>query len=114
MRGGGTGLTIALGLVGAGAGFVLGEFLLPVGRGLFVAPASALVGVILARALWSTRPRPAPPPAVPEGCAGPARRPLEGAGPIQVRRDARRPADGPRRSRDKGKGKAKSKGRSGR
>ena len=107
MRGGGVGLSIALGLVGAVAGFVLGELFLPAGRGLFVAPASALVGVILARALWITRPRPAPPTA-PGGRDGPDEGLAAGYRPAERRREARRPVDGPRRSRNRGKGKGRS------
>lgn len=105
MRGGGIGLTIALGLVGASAGFILGELLLPVGRGLFVAPASALVGVLLARALWITRSRPDPPSA-PVGRTELAAGPVQGAHPSDRRRDARGPADEPRRPRTKGKGRS--------
>jgi hypothetical protein len=100
------GLSIALGLVGAIAGFVLGELFLPAGRGLFVAPASALVGVILARALWITRPRPAQPGPIRRD--GPDEGLAAGARPVERRREARRPADGPRRSRTRGKGKGRS------
>ena len=62
----GIALFVGLGLVGAVSGFILGELSLGSGRGLTVAPLSALVGVVLAAALWKTRPRTAsevPPPA---------------------------------------------------
>ena len=62
----GVALFVGLGLIGAVSGFVLGELSLGSGRGLTVAPLSALVGLLLAAALWKTRPRTVgavPPPA---------------------------------------------------
>ena len=59
-------LFVGLGLIGAISGYILGELSLGSGRGLTVAPLSALVGLLLATALWKTRPRTVsvePPPA---------------------------------------------------
>ena len=53
---GGLGLFSGLALVGAISGFVLGELFLGRGNGLYVAPVSAVVGLLLAWALWHTRP----------------------------------------------------------
>lgn len=50
-------LFTALILIGAISGFALGELFLGRGMGIYVAPLSALVGLVLAWALWSTRPR---------------------------------------------------------
>ena len=62
----GIALFVGLGLIGAVSGLILGELYLGRGRGLTVAPLSALVGLLLAGSLWKTRPRPVnaePPPA---------------------------------------------------
>ena len=53
----GIALFVGLGLVGAVSGYILGELSLGSGRGVTVAPLSALVGLLLAAALWKTRPR---------------------------------------------------------
>lgn len=55
-----------LAIIGALSGYLLGELVLGSGNGLYVAPVAAVVGLLLAWALWSTRgrgeslPRPAP------------------------------------------------------
>ena len=56
-RRGGVWLAVALGILFAVIGFLSGELVLGAGRGLAVASVSALVGALLAYALWSTRPR---------------------------------------------------------
>ncbi|MDP9375608.1 MAG: hypothetical protein M3Q65_24800 [Chloroflexota bacterium] len=56
-RRGGVWLAVALGILFAVIGFLGGELVLGAGRGLAVALVGALVGVLLAYALWSTRPR---------------------------------------------------------
>ena len=53
---GGFGLFSGLALAGAVSGFVLGELVLGRGNGYFVAPVSAIVGLLLAWALRHTRP----------------------------------------------------------
>lgn len=50
-------LFIALALIGAISGFGLGELLLGPGVGVYVGLLSALVGLLLAWALWRTRPQ---------------------------------------------------------
>ena len=54
---GGAWLAVALGFLFAVIGFLSGELVLGAGRGPAVALVGALVGVLLAYALWSTRPR---------------------------------------------------------
>ncbi len=54
-RRGGVWLAVALGILFAVIGFLGGELVLGAGRGLAVASVGALVGVLLAYALWSTR-----------------------------------------------------------
>lgn len=44
-------------LIGGVGGYVLGELFLGRGKGIYVAPLSMLVGLVLAWALWTTRPR---------------------------------------------------------
>lgn len=71
MRWGQVGLLAALGGAGAMVGFLTGGALLGPESRLTVAIVGALVGALLARALWITRPRrPAPPadrPIAPHG-----------------------------------------------
>jgi hypothetical protein len=50
-----------LAIIGALTGYLLGELILGSGNGLYVAPVSAVVGLLLAWALWSTRPKDQPP-----------------------------------------------------
>lgn len=50
-------LFIVLTLIGAISGFVLGELLIGRGFGVYVGSLSALVGLLLAWALWRTRPQ---------------------------------------------------------
>lgn len=61
-------LFIWLGIFGALSGYLLGELILGSGNGLYVAPLSAVVGLLLAWALWQTRgggePAPRPEPTV--------------------------------------------------
>ena len=57
VRRGGAWFAVALGFLFAVIGFLSGELVLGAGRGLAVASVGALVGVLLAYALWSTRPR---------------------------------------------------------
>jgi hypothetical protein len=71
-------LFLWLAIIGALSGYLLGELMLGSGGGLYVAPVSTIVGLLLAWALWSTRqggeppPRPAP-PAQPPPAAPPER-----------------------------------------
>ena len=78
-------LFVGLGLIGAVSGLILGELYLGSGRGLSVAPLSALVGLLLAWSLWKTRPRPVnaePPPPAP--VAAPPRRAQRQSNKVRV------------------------------
>jgi hypothetical protein len=61
----GLALFSGLALAGAASGYLMGELILGSGNGLYVAPVAAVIGLLLAWALWNTRaggePGPVPP-----------------------------------------------------
>jgi hypothetical protein len=66
-----------LAIMGALIGYLLGEMILGTGNGLYVAPVSAIVGLLLAWALHRTRPADAAPRASEPTDERPATKPAE-------------------------------------
>jgi hypothetical protein len=93
---GGLGLFSGLALVGAVAGYVTGELVLGRGAGVYVAPLSAAVGLVLAWMLRASRPTAtagtSPPPAPREEAAPPpnaARQRAWGGATVRVTKSGR-------------------------
>ena len=78
-------LISSLTMIGAISGFILGELFLGRGMGVYVSLVSALVGGLLAWALWHTRPRVTDATSVaPEAPRPPARQAPRRVGNVRV------------------------------
>ena len=74
-------------LIGGISGYILGEIYLGRGNGVYMSPISALVGALLAWALWSTRRRPsAAAEEPPAATIPPSRRAARNPGNVRVKK----------------------------
>ena len=73
-------------LIGGISGYILGEIYLGRGNGVYMSPFSALVGALLAWALWSTRQRPSAAPEEPSATIPPSRRAPRNPGNVRVKK----------------------------
>ena len=86
-----------LAIMGALIGYLLGEMILGTGNGLYVAPVSAIVGLLLAWALHQTRRADASPRAIESSDERPATRPPERQRKISTVRVAKSQQGGKKR-----------------